>query len=111
MQMQAQQMQMQTRQMQMQTSRIIAQNSQQMSAGIMDSWDKRQAAQSRMSASYSEAVRGVNTYTTPTGGTVELNVSADHVYRNTYGDTIGVSGTAVDPELAARLNWTELEKK
>ena len=35
-------------------------------------------------------------------------MTADHVYRNRYGDTIGVSGNAVDPEVAARLDWTEL---
>lgn len=28
-----------------------------------------------------------------------------------YGDTIGVSGSAVDPDLAVRLDWTELNRK
>ena len=109
--MQAQQMQMQTMQRQMDLSRQIAQNSAEISAGIMDSWEKHSASQSRMSANYSEAVRGVNTYTTPSGRTVECNVTADHVYQNRYGDTIGVSGNAVDPDVAAKLNWTKLEKK
>ena len=77
----------------------------------MDSWEKRSASQSRMSANYSEAVRGVNTYTTPSGGAVECSVTADHVYQNQYGDTFGVSGNAVDPDVAAKLNWTKLEKK
>ena len=104
-------MQMQAMQRQMELSRQIAQNSAEISAGIMDSWEKRSAAQSRMSANYSEAVRGVNTYTTPSGRTVECNVTADHVYQNRYGDTIGVSGNAVDPDVAAKLNWTKLEKK
>lgn len=63
----AQQMHMQTLQMQQQSSQMIALNSQQVSAGIMDSWNKRQAAQSRMSTNYSEAIRGVNSYVTPTG--------------------------------------------
>lgn len=111
MSMQAQQMQMQTRQMQMQTSQMIANNSRQVSAGVMDSWNKRQAAQSRASAGFSEAVRGVNTYTTPTGGTVEMSTGADHVYQDRYGDTIGVSGSAVDQDLASQLGWTELKKK
>lgn len=107
----AQQMHMQTIRMQQQTSQMIANNSRQVSAGIMDSWDKKQAAQSRMSNNYSEAIRGVNTYMTPMGGTVEMSVSADHVYQNKYGDTIGVSGGAVDPQVASKLNWTELDKK
>lgn len=109
--MQAQQMRMQAMQRQMEVSRQIAQNYEEISAGIMDSWEKRSASQSRMSANYSEAVRGVNTYTTPSGGTVECSVTADHVYQNRYGDTIGVSGTAVDPDVAAKLDWTELNRK
>ena len=109
--MQAQQMRMQTMQRQQELSRQIAQNNAEISAGIMDSWEKRSASQSRMSANYSEAVRGVNTYTTPSGGAVECSVTADHVYQNQYGDTFGVSGNAVDPDVAAKLNWTKLEKK
>ena len=108
---QAQQMQMQTRQMQMQTSQMIARNSAQTSAGIMDSWNKKQAAQTRMSNNYSEAIRGVNTYSTPTGGSVEVGVSADHVYQNQYGDVYGVSGNALDNDVLNDLNWTELNKK
>ena len=108
---QAQQMRMQAMQRQMEVSRQIARDSAEISAGIMDSWEKRSASQSRMSANYSEAVRGVNTYTTPTGRTVECSVTADHVYQNRYGDTIGVSGSAVDPEVAVKLEWTELKRK
>lgn len=109
--MQAQQMRMQAMQRQMEVSRQIARDSADISAGIMDSWEKRNAAESRMSANYSEAVRGVNTYTAPSGRTVEASVTADHVYQNRYGDTIGVSGAAVDPEVATRLDWTELNRK
>lgn len=108
---QAQQMRMQAMQRQMEVSRQIARDSAEISAGIMDSWEKRSASQSRMSANYSEAVRGVNTYTTPSGRTVECSVTADHVYQNRYGDTIGVSGNAVDPDVAAKLDWTELKRK
>ena len=108
---QAQQLRMQAMQRQMEVSRQIARDSAEISAGIMDSWEKRSASQSRMSANYSEAVRGVNTYTTPTGRTVECSVTADHVYQNRYGDTIGVSGSAVDPEVAVKLEWTELKRK
>ena len=63
--MQAQQMRMQAMQRQMEVSRQIARDSAEISAGIMDSWEQRSASQSRMSANYSEAVRGVNTYSTP----------------------------------------------
>lgn len=109
--MQAQQMRMQAMQRQMEVSRQIARDSAEISAGIMDSWEKSSASRSRMSANYSEAVRGVNTYTTPSGRTVECSVTADHVYQNRYGDTIGVSGNAVDPDVAAKLEWTELNRR
>ena len=108
---QAQMMQMQAMQRQMEVSRQIARDSAEISAGIMDSWEKRSASQSRTSAAWSEAVRGVNTYAAPSGKTVEFDVTADHVYQNRYGDTIGVSGSAVDPDVAARLDWTELSRK
>lgn len=107
----AQQMHMQTLRMQQQTSQMIARNSAQTSAGIMDSWNKRQAAQTRMSNNYSEAVRGVNSYVTPAGRTVEVGAAADHAYQNQYGDIIGVSGNAPDQSVLNDLNWTELTKK
>ena len=109
--MQAQQMRMQAMQRQMEVSRQIARDSADVSAGIMDSWERRSASQSRMSANYSEAVRGVNSYTAPSGATVECDVTADHVYQNRYGDAFGVSGNAVDPDVASRLDWTELKRK
>ncbi len=107
----AQQSQMRLAQLQQQTTRMLAENSRQISAGIMDSWDRRQAAESRISSGFSEAVRGVDTYVTPTGETVEARVSADHVYQNKYGDVINVFGNAPDDSLAARLDWTKLERK
>lgn len=116
--MQSQQYQMQTRQLQMQNmyrqqqlSQQIARNNAEISAGMMDSFERRGAAMDRMSTGYSEAIRGVNTYTTPTGRTVEASVGADHVYQNQFGDTFGVSGNGLDSETAAKLNWTELNKK
>ena len=107
----AHQKQLQTIQMQQQTSQMIARNNAQTSAGIMDSWNKRMDSQSRISNNYSEAIRGVNSYVTPSGSTVEVSTAADHVYQNQYGDSIGVSGNAVDSDIASKLNWTELQKK
>ena len=88
---------------------MLAQNSASISAGIMDSWDKKMASQSRMSQNYSEAIRGVNTYQNSYGQNVEVGVSADHVYENKYGDVYGVSGNALDNELLNKLNWKEIK--
>ena len=90
---------------------MLRQNSQSISAGIMDSWDKKMASETRMSSNFSEAIRGVNTYQTTSGKNVEVGVSADHVYENKYGDVYGVSGNAPDNELLNKLNWTEIHKK
>jgi len=92
-------------------TQTLAQNSAAMSNMIMDSWDKKMAADSRMSQARSEAIRGVNVYQNSYGQNVDVSVSADHVYENRYGDVYGVSGNAPDQDLLNRLNWTELNKK
>lgn len=107
----AQQSMMRTQQMQQQTAQMISQNSRDISAGIMDSWDKKMASQTRMSNNYSEAIRGVNTYQTTTGQNVEVSVAADHAYENQYGDVYGVSGPAPDDDILSKLNWTEINQK
>ena len=96
--------------MQQQTAQMISQNSRDISAGIMDSWEKRSASQSRMSQNWSEAIRGVDTYTTPAGTTVEASVSADHVYQDRYGDIYEVHGPDIDQSMANDLDWTKLNK-
>ena len=90
---------------------MLRQNSQSISNGIMDSWNKKMASDSRNSNNFSEAIRGVNTYTTTDGRNVEVGVSADHVYQNQYGDVYGVSGNAVDDDILNKINWTEIHKK
>ena len=89
---------------------MIAQNSAEISAGLMDSWNKKMASESHISRNFSEAVRGVNTYQTTDGRPVDVDVTADHVYQNNYGDVYGVSGTAPDQELLNKLNWREIRR-
>ena len=108
---QARQGQIQAQQRAIEASRMIAQNSAQMSAGIMDSWNRKMASDSRISQARSEAIRCVNTYQTTSGRSVEVGVTADHVYQNNYGDVYGVSGSAPDQELLNRLNWTEIRRR
>ena len=105
---QAQVARMNLMQSQQNLAQTLARNSQEMSAGLMDSWNKKMASDSRISANYSEAIRGVNTYTGLDGRPVEVSTVADHVYQNQYGETFGVSGPALDPSLTTRINWTEI---
>ena len=107
---QAVQMQIQAQQRQRELARQIQANSEEISRGIMDSWERRSASQSRISSNWSQAIRGVDTYSTPTGRTVEASVSADHVYQDRYGRTIEVYGNEPDDELVTRLDWTKLNR-
>ena len=111
MQMGARQSQMNAQYQQQKLTNMLAQNSSQINAGIMDSWDKKMASQSRMSNNFSEAIRGVNTYQAPDGKTYEASVGADHVYQDKYGDAYEVSGKPLDNEVLSKLNWTEINKK
>ena len=106
----AYQKQMQLRRMQAQTSQMIARNSAQASAGLMDSWNRRMASEDRISRSYSEAVRGVDTYTNSYGQSVDVSVAADHVYENRYGDVYGVSGAELDQSVLNDLDWKKLDE-
>ena len=92
-------------------SKKISRNNAEISAGIMDSWNRRSNAFDHMSSNYSQAVRGVNSYTVLYGNTVECDVRADYVYENQYGDIFGVSGNEIDKYIALMLNWTKLRKK
>ena len=55
------------------------------------------------------AIRGVNTYVRTDGSTVEHSVVSDHVYQNQYGDTVGISGPAIDPSYIP--DWTEIHRQ
>ena len=96
--------------MQMETSRMIARNAQQASAGLMDSFNKKMASDSRISQGFSEATRGVESYTNSYGQSVDVGLAADHVYENRYGDVYGVSGSALDQSTLNELNWKEIKK-
>ena len=99
----------QLRAMQARTSQMISENSRRASEGLMDSWNRKMASDSHISQSYSEAIRGVDTYTNSYGQNVEVSVAADHVYENRYGDMTGVSGNALDESLLNSLNWKKVK--
>ena len=68
------------------------------------------ASDSRISQARSEAILGVNTSQNSYGQNVSVDVTADHVYQNNYGDVYAVSGIAPDQETLNKLNWRELSK-
>ena len=107
----AQQKMYQLQQNQARLRQTLADNANSISDGIMDSWNKKMASDSRISQARSEATMGVNTYTNTYGQNVDVSVSADHVYQNQFGNVYGVSGNELDQETLNKLNWTSLDKK
>ena len=107
----ARQKQLELQRMQMETSRMISRNAAQASAGLMDSWKKKMDSDSRISESYSEAVRGVDSYQETDGSYAEVSTAADHVYQDAYGDVYGISGNAPDDDILNQLDWKEIPKK
>ena len=107
----AQQKMYQLQQNQARLRQTLADNANSISDGIMDSWNKKMASDSRISQARNEATMGVNTYTNSYGQNVDVSVSADHVYQNQYGNVYGVSGNELDQETLNKLNWTSLDKK
>ena len=102
---------MQSRAINAQRQAEISRTLSQTSDIIMQGYNNRAASQDRISDKWSQAIRGVDQYTTTDGRTVEHSVTSDHVYQNPYGDTIGVSGTGLSYEDMQKLGLTELEKK
>ncbi len=92
-------------------TQMLQDNANTISAGIMDSWDKKMASSSYISNQFSEAIRGVDTYQKLDGSNVEVGVINDHVYENQYDEVYGVSGNELDNDLLSKLNWTEINKK
>ena len=91
----------------MQRQAQISQTLSETSNIIMQGYNSRMASQDRISDNWSQAIRGVDSYVTTDGRTVEHSVVSDHVYQNQYGDTIGVSGQLDE----VPRDWTEIHKK
>ncbi len=97
----------QSQQINAQRQREISRTLSETSDIIMQGYNNRMASQDRISEKWSQAIRGVDSYVTTDGRTVEHSVVSDHVYQTGTGDTIGVSGSL--PEVPQ--GWTELQKK
>ena len=102
---------MNSRAINMQRQADISRTLSQTSDIIMEGYNNRSAAMDRISQKTSEAIRGVNTFQTTDGRTVEHSVTADHVYQNQSGSTVGVSGSALDETTLRDLGLTELHRK
>ncbi|MBW2147365.1 MAG: hypothetical protein JRG73_06675 [Deltaproteobacteria bacterium] len=88
-----------------QVSRIISQTSNEISDMIMDSYQQRQAVYDRISTNFSRAIRGVDAYTDPNSGTVELPGGYTHAWTNNLGEYVLSDDPNFDPNIGSQQNW------
>jgi hypothetical protein len=91
---------------------IVRQGQQEIADMQMQGWQSRQAAQDRMMTSWSQAMRGTETYVDPSGGApVELPAHFDTVWTNSLGEYALVLTPGVNPNQVLGGTWTQLRKR
>jgi hypothetical protein len=75
---------------------------------IIDGYRDRQASEDRVFDSFSESIRGVETYADPMNGNVQLPAGYSNVWVNTSGEYFLSNQGGVDPNVGSTLSWTAL---
>jgi hypothetical protein len=92
-------------------SRYLAQTNKEISAMIREGYEQRQAAQDRTSASFSQYIRGVESYKDPTlSRSVELPSGYRDVWRSTSGEYLLSNEAGFNPNVGSTQSWTRLEQ-
>ncbi len=93
-------------------SRQISQNADQISDDMVDSWQERQSTMDRMSESWSEATRGVDSYVDPHQDfPVELPGGYEGAWSNPLGEYVVSDDANFDPNIGSNLDWTPMERQ
>ena len=88
-------------------SRTLSETSDMISSG----YESRSAAYDRMSDSWSEAMRGVDSYVTTGGGTsVELPGGYEHAWTNGLGEYVMTDSSFLNPNDFASGSWERLQR-
>jgi hypothetical protein len=91
-------------------SRRIAQNSEEIRQMFADSYRERQASQDRIARSWSEAIRGVETYRDPyAGSAVELPSGYRDVWVSRRGEYLLSNQAGFDPNAGDTTEWQRME--
>ena len=76
---------------------------------IISGYKDRQASEDRVFDSFSESIRGVETYADPvSGGNVQLPSGFSNVWVNTSGEYFLTNDAGVDPNVGSTLSYTAL---
>ena len=87
-------------------SRTLSETSDMVYAG----YESRSAAMDRMSDNWSEAMRGVDSYTTPGGGSVELPSGYEHAWTNGLGEFVVTDSSFLNPNDFSSGSWERLQR-
>jgi hypothetical protein len=91
--------------------KIIAQTNDQISAPRRQAFEKQQAAQDRINATFSHYLGGVESYQNPfEGRRVELPSGYSHVWANRLGEYILSNGADYNPNVDSHIQWQEMQK-
>ena len=77
---------------------------------IYSGYERRSAAYDRMGDNWSEAMRGVDSYVTPGGSSVELPSGYDHAWSNGLGEYVVTDSSFLNPNDFASGNWERLQR-
>jgi len=94
-----------------QLSRMLAQTSNEVSDMMMDSYNKRQAANDRIAQNFSDYTLGIDRYNDPgTGTQVELPSGYNVGWSNGHGEYILTDQTGYNPNEGSTQNWQQMTK-
>jgi hypothetical protein len=78
---------------------------------VMAGYENRSASYDRMSDNWSQAMRGVDSYVTPGGGTsVELPGGYEHAWTNGLGEYVVTDSSFLNPNDFASGSWERLQR-
>lgn len=73
-------------------------------------WEEGQASRDRIAEGWSQTLRGVETWTDPAGGSIELSAGYNEAWSRPDGSYILSNDPLFDPNVAFQENWKKLEK-
>jgi len=77
---------------------------------VMSGYESRSASYDRMSDNWSEAMRGVDSYAAPGGGSVELPGGYEHAWTNGLGEYVMTDSGFLNPNDFASGNWERMQR-
>jgi len=93
-------------------SRYIARTSEEISDIRRQAYENRQASQDRISANFSQYIRGVDEYRSPgENRTVELPSGFKQAWSNPLGEYIVSDDANFNPNIGSNSHWERLERK